>query len=44
MKLAVSAKGAADGLASLNDDQFIGATLKFEIAGGLTVDVEKLLE
>lgn len=44
VKLAVSAKGAADGLASLNDDQFIGATLKFEIAGGLTVDVEKLLE
>lgn len=44
VKLAVSAKGAADGLASLNDDQFIGATLKFEIAGGVTVDVEKLLE
>lgn len=44
VKLVVSAKGAADGLASLNDDQFIGATLKFEIAGGLTVDVEKLLE
>lgn len=44
VKLAVSAKSVAEKVASLNDDQFIGATLKFEIAGGVTVDLSKLNE
>ena len=44
VKLAVSAKSVAEKVASLNDDQFIGATLKFEIAGGVTVDIEEYLK
>lgn len=44
VKLAVSAKSVAEKVTSLNDDQFIGATLKFEIAGGVTVDIEEYLK
>lgn len=44
VKLAVSAKSVAEKVASLNDDQFIGATLKLEIDGGVTVDLSKLNE
>ena len=39
--LKAAAKSVAEGVVSLNDDQYIGATLKLEIDGGITVDIDK---
>ena len=39
--LKAAAKSVAEGVVSLSDDQYIGATLKLEIDGGITVDIDK---
>lgn len=40
--LKATAKSVAEGVVSLTDDQYIGATLKLEIDGGVTVDIDKI--
>lgn len=39
--LKATAKGVADSAVALTDDQYIAATLKLEIDGGITVDLDK---
>lgn len=42
--LKVAANGVSEVAASLKDDQYISAELKLEVAGGITLDLGKLLD